>query len=196
MTRFGLNRLGADPQLFTCLSHASFDYEIRTETLAHFPDIDGGAFEVKSRCPCNHLQPRDTRKRVDNLFADPVAKVVLLRLRAHVYERQHGNRPMAGWSCGSNLVAMFSRLSVKPSEDRDITAPPQSNQNRINAARPFLVICLQFCPEAASLDTNNCVNVRIVLRGAVEHLHCNRELLQAVDISIDCPIHDVRQESA
>src|ERR1700757_1365309 len=145
MTRFGLNRLGTDPQLFAGLPDASFDDNIRTETLAHFPDVDAGAFEVEGRCPRNHVQPGDARKRVDDLFADPIAKVVLFRLRAHVYERQHGNRRTAGSDCGSYLVAMFWRLSVKPSEDRDITARPQSNQNRINATRAFLVIGLQLC---------------------------------------------------
>ena len=91
---------------------------------------------------------------------------------------------------------MLCRLGVKPSEDRDITARPQSNQNRINRTLPFLVISLQLRSETTSLDPNNGVDVRIVLRGAVEHLHCNRELLEAIDISIDCPIHDVRQKPA
>src|ERR1700693_5100626 len=88
---------------------------------------------------------------------------------------------------------MLCWLGIKPSEDRDITARPQSNQNRVNRTLPF-VIGLQLRSETTSLDPNNRVDVRIVLRGAVEHLHCNRELLEAIDISIDCPIHDVRQK--
>jgi hypothetical protein len=47
MTRFSLNRLGSDSQLFAGLPHASFDHKIRAETLPHFPDIDVGTLEVK-----------------------------------------------------------------------------------------------------------------------------------------------------
>src|SRR5580692_12977670 len=163
MTRFGLNRLGCDPQLFAGLPHASFDDQIRAETLPYFPDIDVGTLEVKGRCPRNHVQTGYPRKRVRDLFTDPVAKIVLLRLRTHVHERQHGNAYTARWRCGANLFAMLCRLGVKPSEDRDITAWSQSNQNRINRTLPFLVIGLQFPSEAASLYPDNRVDVRIVL---------------------------------
>ncbi len=196
MTRFGLNRLGSDPQLFAGLPHASFDNKTCAETLPYFPDIDVGTLEVEGRCPRNHVQPRYPRKRVRDLFTDPVAKVVLLWLRTHVHERQHGNAYASRSRCGSNFFAMLCRLGVKPSEDRNITAWPQSNQNRVNRTLPFLVIDLQLRSETASLDPNNRVDVRIVLRGAVEHLHRNREFFEAIDISIDCPIHDVRQKPA
>jgi hypothetical protein len=35
MTRFGLNHLGSNPQLFARLPDASFDDEVRAETLAY-----------------------------------------------------------------------------------------------------------------------------------------------------------------
>src|SRR3984885_1652404 len=163
MTRFSLNRLGSDSQLFACLPHASFDDKIRAETLPYFPDIDVGALEVKRRCPRNHVQTGYPRKRIRDLFTDPVAKIVLLGLRTHVHERQHGNAYTAQWRCGANLFAILCRLGVKPSEDRYITARPQSNQNRINRTLPFLVIGLQFSPETASLNPDNRVDIRIVL---------------------------------
>ena len=96
MTRFGLNRLSSDPQLFARLPDTSFNDEIRAETLAHFTDINVGAFELERRCPRNHIQPRNARERVRDLFTDPVAKVILLWLRTHVHERQHGDRCTAG----------------------------------------------------------------------------------------------------
>src|SRR5579863_4656277 len=163
MTRFGLNRLGSDSQMVAGLPHASFDDKIRAETLPYFPDIDVGTFEVKGRCPRNHVQTGYPRKRVRDLFTDSVAKVVLFRLRTHVYERQHGNAYAARWLCGPNLFAKLRRLSVKPSEDRDIIARSQSNQDRINRTLSFLVISLQLRSETARLDSNNRVYIRIVL---------------------------------
>src|SRR5579862_7896394 len=145
MTRFCLNRLGGDPQLFAGLPHASFDDKIRAETLPYFPDIDVGTLEVKSRCPRNHVQTGYPRKRVRDLFTDPVAKQVLLR--PHVHERQDGNACTPRWRSCANLCAMLCWLGIKPSEDRDITARPQSNQNRVNRALPFLVIGLQLRSE-------------------------------------------------
>src|ERR1700745_3188309 len=97
MTRFGLNRLSSNPKLFTGLPHAPFDDKIRPETLPYFPDIDVGTLEVKGRCPRNHVQPRYSRKRVSDLLTNPIAEIVLLRLRTHVHERQHGNVSTAWW---------------------------------------------------------------------------------------------------
>src|ERR1700693_1921468 len=128
MTRFSLNRLGSDPQLFARLPHASFDDKIRAETLPYFPDIDVDTLEVKGRCPRNHVQTGYPRKRVRDLFTDPVAKIVLLRLRTHVHERQHCNAYTDWWRCGVNFLTTLYRLGVKPPKDRHITARPQSNK--------------------------------------------------------------------
>src|ERR1700757_3631532 len=107
MTGFSLNRLSSDPQLFAGLSHASFDDKICAETVPYFPDIDVGTLEVKGRSPRNHVQTGYPRKRVGDLFTDPVAKIVLLRLRTHVDERQHGNAYTARGRFGANLFVML-----------------------------------------------------------------------------------------
>lgn len=49
MTRFGLNRLGSDPQLPRRFSDTSFNQEIRAEALADFADIHRNTLELERR---------------------------------------------------------------------------------------------------------------------------------------------------
>ena len=55
---------------------------------------------------------------------------------------------------------------------------------------------IQLRSEAAGLYPDDCVDVRIVLGGAVEYFHCDGEFLEAIDISVDRSIHDLRQKAA
>src|SRR5215471_9346208 len=140
MAGFRVDRLGSDPQLHPRLPDASLDHEIGAETLAHFPDINRHTFELESRRPRNHVQSRNARKWVDDFLTDPIAKIVLLRLRAHVRKWQHGNRCTASLDTGADFFPVLLWPSVQPAEDRDITARPQSNQDGIAPTGPFLVI--------------------------------------------------------
>src|SRR6202171_5426585 len=155
MAGFSVNCLCSDPQLVARLPDALFNHEIGAEALAYFPDISGDTFELESRRTRNHVQSRNARERVDHFFTDPVAKVVLFRLRTHVHKRQHGNRCTANFDASADSLPVFWWASLQPTEDRNITARPQTNQDGIVPARPFLVICLQLGSEAASLDAYN-----------------------------------------
>ena len=135
------------------------------------------------------------REQVDDFFADPVAKVVLLWIGTNIHERQHGNGCSARWDCGTDLLRLVPQLWIQPAKDRDVTAGPQSDQDSVISSRAF-VIFLQLGSEAASLNPDNGVNVRIVLGRAVENLHCYRELFQTAEISLNSPIHDVLEEPA
>ena len=77
MTAGGLNRLRSDPQLLAGLSDAAFNDEIRPEPLPYITDIDSDPFELERRCPRNHVKLWQVRERVEDLFADPVAEIVL-----------------------------------------------------------------------------------------------------------------------
>ena len=90
MARFSPNRLHRDPQFFARFPDASFDDDIGIEAPADFADIDGHPLELERRRPRDHLQSCDMRERVDDFFADPVAKVVLLRFWTHVHKWQYG----------------------------------------------------------------------------------------------------------
>jgi hypothetical protein len=60
-----------------------------------FPDLtDRGALALESegRRPGRHTETGHTRQGVEQLFADPVAEVLVLRIRTQILERQHGNR--------------------------------------------------------------------------------------------------------
>src|SRR4051812_23067269 len=103
MTRFSLNRLPSDPYLGACFPDASFNDDVRIETSAYVADVHGHSLELESRCSRDHPQPRHVCERVDDLFADSVAEVVLVRLRTHVYERQHGNGREVRSDCGCDL---------------------------------------------------------------------------------------------
>src|SRR6202171_4383033 len=131
MARFSLTRLGSNPQLVAPLPDASFDDDIRSETAAHFADINGHSLELERRRPRYHFQSWNVREQVDDFFADPVAKVVLLRIRTHIYERQHGNGSSARWDCGTDLLRLVPRRWIQPAKDRDLTARPQCNQGRV-----------------------------------------------------------------
>src|SRR5215469_9147246 len=131
MAGFRVDRLDSDPQLHPRFPDASLDHEICAETLAHFPDVNRQTFELESRRPRNHVQSRDAHERVDDFLTDPVAKIVLLRLRTHVNKRQHGNRCTASLDARASFFPVFLWPSFQPAEDRDITARPQSNQDGI-----------------------------------------------------------------
>src|SRR3954453_23482595 len=135
MARFRLNRLPSDPYLGACFPDASFNDDTSIEASAHVADVHGHSLELERRCPRDHLQPRHVRERVDDLFADPVAKVILLGVRTHVHEWQHGNRRRILSDRGFELFALLGWLCIELAEDRLITARAESNQDGIVSAR-------------------------------------------------------------
>src|ERR1700693_4009339 len=116
MAGFSLNRLGGNPQFAVRLPDASFDHDIRIETPAYFADIDGYFLKLERRRPRYHLQSCNVREQVDDFFADPIAKVVLLRVGTDIHERQHGNGCNARWDCGADFLRLTLRLWVQPAQ--------------------------------------------------------------------------------
>src|SRR5215470_9593220 len=159
-----------------------------TSRISSDTPLNWKADELESRGPRNHVQSRNACECVDDFLTDPVTKIVLLRLRTHIRKRQHGNRRTA------SFLPVFLWPSFQPAEDRDVTARPQSNQDGIAPTGPFLVICFHLGSETTSLDTYNRIDVRIVIGGAIEDVHGDRKLLEAVEISIEGPIHNVGQK--
>jgi hypothetical protein len=118
----------------------------------------------------------------------------LLRFWTHVDERQYGDGRIC-LDCSAYFLVRALGLGVQPAKNGDVTTRPESNQDRVISSRTF-VIFLQLSSQAASLNPDNGIDVRIVLGSAVEDLHGDRELFYAVEISADRPIHDVREEPA
>src|ERR1700730_15333521 len=195
MATFSLTRLGSDPQLVARLPYASFYDHIGIETPTHFADIDGHSLELERRRPRYHLQSRNVREQVDDFFADPVAKVVLLRVGTNIHERQHGNGCNARGDGGVDFQGLVLRLWIQPEKDGDVTSRPKADQDGVISPRAS-VIFLQFRSKAASLHTYSRIDIGIVLGVAIEDFHCDREFFEIVEISVDGPIHDVREEAA
>ena len=123
MARFSLNRLRRDPQFFARFPDASFDDDIGIETPADFADINRYSLELECRRPRDHLQSCDARERVDDFFADAVAKVALLRFWTHVDERQYGHG-RSRLECSADFLARALWLWVQPAKNGHVTAGP------------------------------------------------------------------------
>src|ERR1700758_906177 len=178
MAGFSLDRVCRDSKFSARFPDASFDNDIGIEAPADFANIDRHSLELECRRSRDHLQSCDVRERVYDFFADSVAKIVLLRLRAHVHERQYGNG-RTYLDCSADFLVWLLGLCAQPAKNGYVTAGPPADQDRVISPRIF-VILLQLRSKAASLNPDNGVDVRIVFGRAVEHLHCDRELFKTV----------------
>ena len=64
---------------------------------------------ANAEVPGDHLQRRNLRQRVDDLFCQPVAEVLVVRLTAHIGEPQHRNRRSMVRSCGVSRFQVLQR---------------------------------------------------------------------------------------
>src|SRR5689334_6884417 len=110
---------------------------------------------------------------------------------AQVQKWQHSDGSMARTLRRSLLVRDCTR--VLPSEAGNVTAWPQRNQDRIVGS---LVVSLQLGPESASFNPHNRVDIWVVLRATIKHLHRDCELFQVVQIACERVFHDMSQKAA
>src|ERR1700730_14637466 len=85
------DELGSDAELGAYPTEAAFQYRLHTEGVSDLADIFVAAFERKARRPRRHTEPFDPRQSVQQILADPVAEKLVLRVGAHVHEREHGD---------------------------------------------------------------------------------------------------------
>ncbi len=72
------------------LADAAFEHRLDSQLLAHLPEIVSLPSELKRRRPRHHPQAFQPRQRVDEFLGEAVAEILLLRIGAHVRERQDG----------------------------------------------------------------------------------------------------------
>src|SRR5439155_1491438 len=72
---------------------ASFEDRRHAELLRDRGNPLARLLVLHSRRAADHLQRRYLGQRGDDVVSDPVAEVLILRVVAHVLERQHGDRP-------------------------------------------------------------------------------------------------------
>ena len=72
---------------------------LTTPRLAYLSEIDL-ALEGERRASGRHAEPLDLPERVDDVLGDPVAEELVLRVGAHVRERQDGDGWQVRLACG------------------------------------------------------------------------------------------------
>ena len=85
-----------DAQAVARLAHAPFQNIAHAEFAPDLPDIDGLALVGEARIAGDHEQPFDPRQAGDDVLDHAVGEIFLLRIAAHVLERQHRDRGLVG----------------------------------------------------------------------------------------------------
>src|SRR3970040_2849531 len=97
--RIGRNvdELRRDAYLISGLAHTAFENVVDVEHFRDRAHIRVRAFDRERRRSRRDAQTRNVRERVEQLFGDTVAKILLFGIGADAHERQHGERvPWSG----------------------------------------------------------------------------------------------------
>ena len=110
-------------------ANAALEYRAHTEGLCNPTDIVVLPLECERGGACDHLQSGEPRQRVDDLFGQTVAEVLVLLIAADVLERQDGDRRLpvrrrmfgevvqSGPHFGHRLESLLLVLSQTASDD-------------------------------------------------------------------------------
>ena len=115
-----LDQLRRHPDSVACPAHAPFEQVLDVQPPADFRQLDILSAKQERRRPACHLQSRHLRERVDHFFSESVAEVFVLLVRAHVRERQHGNR---------RFVRRSARTSTRSTRVPGRPSPPPWSEN-------------------------------------------------------------------
>src|SRR5262249_52995927 len=86
------NELNGNAQLIASFANAAFKQRFDTKLLADGSNVRADAAKLKGSGASRHAKTVNARERVDQLFGNALAEVVLVASRTHVYERKHGDR--------------------------------------------------------------------------------------------------------
>ena len=84
-----IDKLGCDPDLITDLPDASLQDISHAQFTAHVLDLDRPVLVRERRISRDHGEATDLREIGDDIVRDAIGEVLLLRVVAHVRERQH-----------------------------------------------------------------------------------------------------------
>ena len=88
----GPDQLGGDAHLVVGLPDRALQHVRHLQALGDLGDLQVLVLERERRCAGRHLQPGDLRQQVQQLLGDAVGEELLLRVGAHVDEREHRDR--------------------------------------------------------------------------------------------------------
>src|SRR6185436_6661862 len=89
-----LDQLRSDAHPIGQLAHAALDHVLGTKVTAYRPHIDRLSAILKGRVASDDQQLAEPRQFGDDVLGYAVTEILLLRIAAHVGERQYGD----GWS--------------------------------------------------------------------------------------------------
>jgi hypothetical protein len=89
--RLGFEQLRRDAQARSRLTNAALQYVTHAQLASDLTNVDRFALVGEARIASDHEQPPDTRQPGDDVLDNPVDKIFLLRIAAHVLERQNCN---------------------------------------------------------------------------------------------------------
>ncbi len=83
--------LCGDAHAVAALAHAALDHVADAEFLGDLLQVHGLALVDERRIACDHEEPAQLGQCGDDVLADAVGEIVLLRIAGHVGEGQHGD---------------------------------------------------------------------------------------------------------
>ena len=105
--------LRGDAHAVAALAHAALDHIADAELLGDLLHMDGLALVDERRVARDHEEPAQLGQRGDDVLADAVGKIFLLRIAAHVDEGKHGDGGPVGQRQGrARLLVDFIRRSA------------------------------------------------------------------------------------
>lgn len=87
-----LDQLHVDADLIAGATHAALDHVADAEGARGLRNVDGAVAVAEGRVARDHRQAVDLRQVGHQVFGDAVGEIELLRIVAHVLERQHQDR--------------------------------------------------------------------------------------------------------
>ena len=105
---FAIDQLRVDADLLTDATYATFQQIPYAKLGSDGAQIHRSAFIGKCRVACDHEQARDTRQISSQILGNPVGKIFLLGVIAHIIKRQHRD----GWPFLQDLCGDFRHLGL------------------------------------------------------------------------------------
>src|SRR6516164_9324816 len=98
MAGIGLDQLRRDPYPTARFAHATLDDVAHPQFLSDLPNVNGPALVGEGRGARDYREGAPACEQRDDVLGDTVGKEFLLRVAAHIGERQHRDRRLLGQS--------------------------------------------------------------------------------------------------
>ena len=100
----GVDQLRGDAHPAAALPDRAFEHIPHAELAPDLLHIDRSTLVGEARIAGDDEEPADARERGDDLLDHAVGEIFLLRVAAHVLERQHRDRRLVGQRQGGSRV--------------------------------------------------------------------------------------------